>query len=120
MGELRCANYHESRAYYKNFRTFYRFPFEKAAALTVDNFTIERLLGFERSFFGAPWIKPDPLHEIQKMSLETIAEMHAAIPAGVIARHGTNPLFPPQVPDLIGIKDRKYLERFSSDSGRVV
>ena len=86
------------------------FPFEKAAALTVDNFTIERLLGFERSFFGAPWIKPDPLHEIQKMSLETIAEMHAAIPPGVVARHGTNPLFPPQVPDLIGIKDRKYLD----------
>ena len=86
------------------------FPFEKAAALTVDNFTIDRLLGFERSFFGAPWIKPDPLHEIQKMSLQTIAEMHAAIPPGVIARHGTNPLFPPQVPDLIGIKDRKYLD----------
>jgi hypothetical protein len=24
--------------------------------------------------------------------------------------HGTNPLFPPQIPDLIGIKDRKYLD----------
>jgi len=86
------------------------FPFEKAAALTVDNFTLERLLRFESSFFGAPWIKPDPLHEIQKLSLEKLAEMHTAIPPGVIARHGTNPLFPPQVPDLIGIKDRKYLD----------
>ncbi len=44
------------------------------------------------------------------MSLEKLAEMHAAIPPGVIARHGTNPMFPPQVPDLIGIKDRKYLD----------
>jgi hypothetical protein len=86
------------------------FPFERAAALTANTFKPQQLLGFERSFFGAPWIKPDPLHEIQQMSLEKIAEMHAAIPPGVIARHGTNPLFPPQVPDLIGIRDRKYLD----------
>ena len=86
------------------------FPFERAAALTAKNFTVERLLGFERSFFGAPWIKPDPLDEIQKLSLEKLAEMHMAIPPGVIARHGTNPLFPPQTPDLIGIRDRKYLD----------
>ena len=86
------------------------FPFERAAALTVNRFKVEQLLGFERSFFGAPWIKPDPLREIQQMSPEKLAELHAAIPPGVIARHGTNPLFPPQVPDLIGIKDRKYLD----------
>ena len=86
------------------------FPFEKAAALTVNNFTLERLLRFERTFFDAPWIKPNPLHEIQRMSLEKLAEMHSAIPPGAIARHGTNPMFPPQVPDLIGIRDRKYLD----------
>jgi hypothetical protein len=86
------------------------FPFERAAALTANSLPVERLLGFERSFFGAPWIKPDPLHDIEKMSLEKLAEMHTAIPPGVIARHGTNPLFPAQVPDLIGIKDRKYLD----------
>ena len=86
------------------------FPFERAAALTANSFTVERLLGFEHSFFGAPWITPDPLHEIQKMSLQKLAEMHTAIPPGVVARHGTNPMFPPQVPDLIGIKDRKYLD----------
>ena len=86
------------------------FPFERAAALTVDRVKLEQILGFERSFFSAPWIKPDPLHEIQQMSLEKLGEMHAAIPPGVVARHGTNPLFPPQVPDLIGIKDRKYLD----------
>ena len=86
------------------------FPFEQAAALTANSFTLERLLRFESSFFGAPWVNPDPLGEIQKLSLEKLAEMHTAIPPGVIARHGTNPLFPPQVPDLIGIKDRKYLD----------
>ena len=86
------------------------FPFERATSLIVDRFNDEQLQGFERSFFGAPWIQPDPLHEIQKMSREKLVKMHAAIPAGVVARHGTNPQFPPQVPDLIGIKDRKYLD----------
>jgi CxxC motif-containing protein (DUF1111 family) len=50
------------------------------------------------------------LHEIEQMSLDQLIELHAAIPAGVIARHGTNPRFPTQVSDLIGIKDRKYLD----------
>jgi CxxC motif-containing protein (DUF1111 family) len=44
------------------------------------------------------------------MSLEQIAEWHTAIPPGVIARQGTSPIYPPQIPDLIGVKDRKYLD----------
>jgi hypothetical protein len=87
------------------------FPFEQVAAQTARNsYTLDRLLALERSFFGAPWIKPDPLHEIEQMSLDQLIELHAAIRAGVIARHGTNPRFPTQVSDLIGIKDRKYLD----------
>ncbi len=86
------------------------FPFERAAALTVNRLKLEQMLGFERSFFDAPWVKPDPLSEIRHMSPEQLAQMHAAIPPGVVARHGTHPMFPPQVPDLIGIKDRKYLD----------
>lgn len=86
------------------------FPLERVAAMSAPAFTRDRLLGFERSFFGAPWIKPDPMNEIEQMSIEQLVAMHTAIPPGVIARHGTNPLFPPQVPDLIGIKDRKYLD----------
>ena len=44
------------------------------------------------------------------MSLDQMAEWHAAIPSGVIARHGSSPFYPTQVPDLIGVKDRKYLD----------
>ena len=32
------------------------------------------------------------------------------IPAGVIARHRASPFYPVQVPDLIGVKDRQYLD----------
>ena len=87
------------------------FPFEQAGEfIAKQSFTPERIRNFERSFFSAPWIKPDPLAGLDQMSLDQIAVWHAAIPPGVLARHGTNPLYPPQVPDLIGVKDRKYLD----------
>src|SRR5262249_44635327 len=86
------------------------FPFERAGDLYAkQTLTLERMRGLERSFFGAPWIKPDPLASLDQMSFDQILELHAAIPPGVLARHGTSPLYPPQVPDLIGVKDRKYL-----------
>src|SRR5262249_5561019 len=34
----------------------------------------------------------------------------AAIPPGLAARTGTSPFYPAQVPDLIGVKDRHYLD----------
>ena len=87
------------------------FPFELAAALNaLPRTTAERTRAFERAFFGAPWIQPDPQAGLNQMSVEDIFQYHAAIPAGVIARQGTSPLSPAQIPDLIGVKDRKYLD----------
>jgi len=45
------------------------------------------------------------------MSLAEILSTYDAIPPGVLARHGTSIFSPVQVPDLIGIKDRRYLDR---------
>jgi hypothetical protein len=87
------------------------FPFEQAGILFAKrSFTSERIRFFEHSFFGVPWIKPDPLAGLDQMPLDQIAEWHAAIPPGVTARHGTSPFHPSQIPDLIGVKDRKYLD----------
>jgi hypothetical protein len=87
------------------------FPFEQAGVLSAkQRFTQQQAQFFERSFFGAPWIKPDPQAGIDKMTVDNFAEWHSAIPPGVIARQGTSPLCPAQVPDLIGVKDRKYLD----------
>jgi Di-haem oxidoreductase, putative peroxidase len=87
------------------------FPFERAGEFFARaTFTPERIRIFERSFFGVPWIKPDPQAGLDDLSLEQIAEWHGAIPPGVIARHGSNPRYPPKIPDLIGVKDRKYLD----------
>jgi hypothetical protein len=65
----------------------------------------------ERYLYATPWVRPDPLAGLDKMSAEELASRHDTIPPGVGARHGTNVLYPVQVPDLIGVKDRRFLDR---------
>jgi hypothetical protein len=65
----------------------------------------------ERMLYGAPWVRPDTQERLAKMSMDEIASAHERIPPGVLARHRTSPLFPVQVPDLIGVQDRRYLDR---------
>lgn len=65
----------------------------------------------EQQLYAAPWVRPDPLRFEQGMSSLQLAEVHAGIPPGVLSRHRSSPLCPPQVPDLTGVKDRHYLDR---------
>ncbi len=89
------------------------FPFDRAFAWNYrhgGDFP-ESARELEHFLFDAPWVHPDSRPGLDKMSIEEIASIHDPIPAGVIARHRTSPLFPVQVPDLIGVKDRRYLDR---------
>jgi hypothetical protein len=87
------------------------FPFEQATEFYArSSFTVDRIRAFERSFFGAPWLETNPLAGLEDKSMDQIIEWHTAIPPGVLARHGTHPFFPAQVSDLIGVRDRKYLD----------
>jgi hypothetical protein len=73
----------------------------------LNNFLGRR---FQRLLYSAPWITPDAYPDVDELSAATIAAHHAAIPPGVMARHGTSPLVPARVPDLIGIQERRYLD----------
>jgi len=61
-----------------------------------------------RLLYGTPWLRPDPIDQLT--SGELVAA-HKAIPAGVIARQRSTLFTPTQIPDLIGLKDRKFLDR---------
>ena len=61
-------------------------------------------------FFGAPWIKPDPTAPLSEKTMADFAAHVATIPAGVNVRQGTSAIYPVQIPDLIGVKDRLYLD----------
>ena len=88
-------------------------PFDRAFAYDLRDkgalLDVSRRL--ERQLYGAPWVRPDSQAQMDAWSLEQIALPHAVIPAGTLARHGTSPLSPVQVPDLIGIRERRYLDR---------
>jgi hypothetical protein len=70
---------------------------------------LTRLLTFAKQF-EVPWIENDPNRRAQTMSLEELLEAGDAIPPGVTARSHTSMLLPPQIPDLIGVKDRRFLD----------
>jgi hypothetical protein len=59
--------------------------------------------------YGAPWIRPNPAEDFLGSIEEHIGSWEA-IPPGVSPREGSSRRYPPQVPDLIGIKDRRYLD----------
>jgi hypothetical protein len=63
-----------------------------------------------RRRYGAPWIKDDVSARSDRMSLSELASVLEAIPPGSCARQGTSPFYPSAIPDLIGIKDRLYLD----------
>ena len=69
--------------------------------------TVNRLA--QKLNFGAPWIEPDPASDFLGSLDEQIGSWQA-MPAGVLPREGASRRFPPQVPDLIGVKDRRYLD----------
>jgi hypothetical protein len=84
----------------------------RAGAAMAKDFTqaLRNVRAIERSLYAVPWLRPDPLGDLDRMRLDDIAARQDAIPSGVMARHGTNVLYPAQVPDLIGVKDRRYLD----------
>jgi hypothetical protein len=93
------------------------FPFDRVIAflLRTSPMPEQKRLELQRSFirllFAAPWLNPDPQARAEVMPLQEIISIYDAIPPGVLARHGTSPFSPVQVPDLIGIRERRYLDR---------
>jgi hypothetical protein len=71
---------------------------------------LTQLRGLLKSIHGAPWLRPDPEARIATMSVAEIADVLDAVPPGTSLRQGTNSFLPMQVPDLIGVKDRRYLD----------
>ena len=64
----------------------------------------------ELGFFTVQWV-PTMQARLEAMSMEEFNAAHDAIPPGVFARNRSSPFYPPAVPDLIGVRDRKYLGR---------
>jgi hypothetical protein len=63
---------------------------------------------FFRAAFGVPWLHPDPAAPLYGLSPD---QRPGELPPGVNPRYRASPLYPVQIPDLIGVKERPYLDR---------
>ncbi|MBV8818551.1 MAG: hypothetical protein JO022_09360, partial [Acidobacteriaceae bacterium] len=73
----------------------------------------EKVLGRVRDFarqFELPWLVDDPNRLAQTLAVEQLIAAGENIPAGVTARASTSMFLPPQIPDLIGVSERRFLD----------
>lgn len=71
------------------------------------------------SAFGVPWLKDDVHANLKNASPVEFASLIAAgLRGGAIPRWNGSVYFPTKVPDLIGIKDRKYIDHTATHLNR--
>jgi len=83
---------------------------DRAAKVDSKGRFLAQVRQAEQSAFAAPWLRSDPYATLRRFSAAEIEAVHSAIPPGVFARQGTSPFSPAKVPDLIGIRERRYLD----------
>ncbi len=94
------------------------FPGDRVVAFTVRRLAakdpetaLKTARQVARSLVQTPWANPDPHENWFSAPLEEHLGYYEAIPPGIFLRHRSSALAPPQLPDLIGIKDRRYLDK---------
>jgi hypothetical protein len=97
------GNFPDDRSFGYETRIEARDAKDKAKVLTD-------LRSFMRRSYAAPWLTDDPNAKPEKMSIDEIASVMESIVPGVCARQGSSAFYPARIPDLIGVKDRHYLD----------
>lgn len=121
LGILACAQCHTRvmpdgtiiKGAQGNFPDDRAFGYEEeltAAKAKDKDSVLNDLRRFIRRSYGAPWVKDDAGATADRMSLSELSGVMKAISPGSCARQGTSPFYPAAIPDLIGVKDRLYLD----------
>lgn len=87
------------------------FPIDRANAFGFRRAPVQVLRAIYRTLSGAPWLNPDPADLANTLSSEELATQFDSAPAGVVVRQRSSMNYPVAIPDLIGIKNRRYLDR---------
>lgn len=82
----------------------------EAAQATDKAKPLKELRGFMRRSYAAPWLRNDPNAQPERMTLEEITSVLEAVVPGTCARQGASAFYPARIPDLIGVRDRLYLD----------
>jgi Di-haem oxidoreductase, putative peroxidase len=87
------------------------FSIDRANAFGFRNAPVQVVRSIYRTLTGAPWLNPDPADQANTLSAEEIAAQFDASPPGVVIRHRSSMNYPVAIPDLIGVKNRRYFDR---------
>jgi hypothetical protein len=112
VGALSCANCHMSvleggrviKAGQGNF------PLDRTNAFLARRLGLQQARRDFLGLFAIPWVF-DRQRQFASYSLADITAVYNSIPHGVMARNRSSPLFPPAVPDLHGVRERRYLDK---------
>ena len=86
------------------------FPFESVTATTLDGAPLPVVKTLFRVLVATPWDRAGTAR-LDAMTPEQFQQALASVPAGVIVRQGTSLFAPPAIPDLIGLRERRYLDK---------
>ena len=96
----------------------------ESIGIVVDGFLkdLERrgvsLSQAEYSSYGTPWVKDDIHERFKTMSPEEIGEVDGFPQLSTFARFNGSPFFITKIPDLIGMKDRRYIDHTGTHVNR--
>jgi hypothetical protein len=87
------------------------FPFDRTGPLDLPDEALPVVRRLLKMLYAVPWLGDrDPARAFETMTYREMLAYAGAIPPGVQARHGTGLEIPAQIPDLIGVQDRRYLD----------
>jgi hypothetical protein len=87
------------------------FPFDRTGPPDLPEEALPVIRRLLKMLYAVPWLgDQDPARSLETMRYQQLLEHGRAIPPGVQARHGTGLHVPAQIPDLIGVRDRRYLD----------
>jgi hypothetical protein len=86
------------------------FPFDAIFAATLPSLPPPVVPSVMRALVGTPWDAAGSAR-LASLSAAELQQALSAIPPGVLLRQGTSLFAPPAIPDLIGLRDRKYFDK---------
>jgi hypothetical protein len=86
------------------------FPFDRTGPPDLPDEALPDLRRLLKMLYAVPWLETDPARAFETATYREVLDQGRAIPPGVQARHGTGMDIPAQIPDLIGVQERRYLD----------
>jgi hypothetical protein len=86
------------------------FPLDRVNALNASRFPVERSRHFFLALFSVPWL-PERQRQFASYTAEELTAIYEAIQPGVLARTWSSAHSPPAVPDLHGVRERRYFDK---------